>query len=82
VLPFLLIPLGSITGWLTGDPWFLIPLGLLLEGWGVYTVSLILRDPDELTRTENHPSWRHMYQMMFAAQVGFMLSYVVKYWIR
>jgi DNA-directed RNA polymerase subunit beta' len=32
--------------------------------------KLILKDPDELARTENHPSWSHMYKMMFAAQVG------------
>ena len=25
----------------------------------------------ELARTENHPSWRHMYMMMFAAQITF-----------
>ena len=44
--------------------------------WGSYTVYLLLRDPDELTRTENHPSWRHMYLMMMAAQIGFAVAYL------
>lgn len=81
VLPFLLIPLGTWRGWLTGNPWLLYPLGLLLVIWGIYTVSLILKDPDELARTENHPSWSHMYKMMFAAQAGFIVAYLAKYWM-
>jgi 4-hydroxybenzoate polyprenyltransferase len=81
VLPFLLIPLGTWRGWLTGHPWFLYPLGFGLALWGIYTVSLILKDPDELARTENHPSWSHMYKMMFAAQMGFAVSYLVRYWL-
>jgi len=82
VLPFLLIPLGTWKGWLTGHPAFLYPLGVILVLWGLYTVSLILKDPDELARTENHPSWGHMYKMMFTAQVGFALSYLAVYWLR
>ena len=62
---------------LTGNPWALVALGVLLTLWGVYTVYLILRDPDELTKTENHPSWRHMYLMMMAAQVGFAVAYLI-----
>lgn len=80
VLPFLLIPLGTRQGWLTGQPLLLYALGAILCVWGVYTVYLILRDPDELARTENHPSWRQMYLMMFTAQVGFMVAYLAKYW--
>lgn len=79
VLPFLLIPIGHRLGWLTGVPILLDALGLVLAAWGAYTVYLILRDPDELARTENHPSWRHMYMMMFAAQTGFMVAYLFKY---
>ncbi|MEA2693039.1 MAG: hypothetical protein QOJ16_2426, partial [Acidobacteriota bacterium] len=26
--------------------------------------------------TENHPSWKHMYLMMMAAQAGFALAYL------
>ena len=44
--------------------------------WGAYTVWLLLRDPDSLTTTENHPAWKHMYLMMMGAQVAFALAYV------
>jgi geranylgeranylglycerol-phosphate geranylgeranyltransferase len=81
VLPFFLIPLGVYKRWLTGEAALLVPLGIILVLWGAYTVRLILRDPEELARTENHPSWRHMYQMMFTAQIGFMVSYLAKYWL-
>ena len=62
---------------LTGNPIFLATLGVALTLWGCYTVYLLLRDPDELTRSENHPSWRHMYLMMMTAQIGFALAYLV-----
>ena len=45
----------------------------------MYTVYLILRDPEELARTENHISWRHMYLMMMTAQIAFIVAYLVKY---
>lgn len=79
VLPFLLIPLGAHWGILTGITWMLYLVGALLAAWGAYTVYLILRDPEELARTENHVSWRHMYMMMFTAQIAFMASYLAKY---
>lgn len=85
VFPWLLIPVGA---WLndplepshkilTGDPVLLTILGVVLTLWGAYTVYLILRDPDELAKVENHPSWTHMYLMMMFAQVGFALAYVL-----
>jgi 4-hydroxybenzoate polyprenyltransferase len=77
VLPFLLIPLGLARGWLSGDPRVLLTLTAVLSAWGAYVVWLMLRRPDELARTENHPSWTHMYVMMFVAQVGFAVAYVV-----
>ena len=83
VLPWLLIPLGA---WLpdpfdggrilTGDPVLLTILGPLLAGWGAWTARLILRDPGALARTENHPSWTHMYLMMLFAQVGLAVAYL------
>ena len=86
VFPWLLLPVGA---WvrdpqqpshpiLTGDPILLTALGLLLTAWGIYTVWLILRDPDSLAKVENHPSWKHMYLMMMAAQIGFALAYVIR----
>jgi 4-hydroxybenzoate polyprenyltransferase len=77
VLPWLLMPVGAMTGILTGNHTALILLGFGLAAWGAYTVWLIVRNPDELTSTENHPSWRHMYLMMMAAQVGFAAAYLV-----
>jgi geranylgeranylglycerol-phosphate geranylgeranyltransferase len=85
VLPWLLLPLGTRIAdplapghhILTGNATFLSILGIVLAAWGAYTVWLIVRNPDELTSTENHPSWRQMYLMMMAAQVGFALGYLV-----
>lgn len=84
IFPWLLLPLGAHLpdpqnpdhAILTGNQTLLVGLGLLLTGWGAYTVYLLVRDPDSLAKTENHPSWTHMYLMMMAAQVGFALAYV------
>ncbi|HPR65306.1 MAG TPA: UbiA family prenyltransferase [Thermoanaerobaculia bacterium] len=84
IFPWLLMPLGA---WmkdplspehtiLTGNPYILTGLGIGLCLWGIYTVSLLLKDPDALATVENHPSWTHMYAMMMAAQVGFALAYL------
>jgi 4-hydroxybenzoate polyprenyltransferase len=63
---------------LTGNPVLLTLLGLGLSVWGVYTSYLLLRNPDDLARTENHPAWTHMYLMLMAAQVGFALAYAIR----
>ncbi|HVT15059.1 MAG TPA: UbiA family prenyltransferase [Thermoanaerobaculia bacterium] len=84
VLPWLLLPAGALVPdpqnpahpILTGNPWLLTLLGAVLTVWGVYTVYLLVRDPDSLTATENHPSWRHMYLMLMAAQIGLALAYI------
>jgi len=85
VLPWLLLPVGALLPmpWndgaaiLTGNRSVLVGLGLALAAWGAYTVRLILRDPQALADSENHPSWTHMYLMMMAAQIGFAVAYVV-----
>jgi 4-hydroxybenzoate polyprenyltransferase len=77
VLPFLLLPLGVVTGVLTGNPLFLTLLGFGLAAWGSYVCWLILRRPEELASTENHISWTHMYWMMFVTQIGFMVAYLL-----
>ena len=77
VLPFLLIPYGVQHGFLTGNPRILYALAGVLAAWGAYVVYLMVRRPDDLARTENHPSWTHMYVMMFVAQIGFALAYVL-----
>lgn len=84
VFPWLLIPLGAWTpdplapqhSILTGNALFLTLLGVVLALWGAYTVYLLVRRPEELTATENHPSWRQMYLMMMTAQVGFAAAYL------
>jgi 4-hydroxybenzoate polyprenyltransferase len=75
VWPFLLIPLGVRLGILTGNSLLLDGLGFGLAAWGVYVASLMLRLPEELAATENHPSWTHMYWMMMTCQAGFALAY-------
>jgi geranylgeranylglycerol-phosphate geranylgeranyltransferase len=85
VLPWLLLPLGArlrdprdpAHAILTGNATLLTLLGALLTAWGIYTVYLLVRDPASLAETENHPSWRHMYLMMMAAQVGLAAAYVL-----
>jgi 4-hydroxybenzoate polyprenyltransferase len=77
VLPFFLIPIGVGKGILTGNPTLLLVLAAALILYGTYTVYLLVRRPEELAATENHPSWTHMYRMMMVAQVGFALAYLL-----
>jgi len=85
VLPWLLLPVGAWLDnpWapgqtiLTGHPGILTALGIGLALWGANTVRLILRDPQALADSENHPSWTQMYLMMMAAQVGFAIAYLI-----
>jgi 4-hydroxybenzoate polyprenyltransferase len=85
VVPWLLVPLFA---WLpdpdnpagpllTGNRTLLTALGLLLAAWGVYAARLLLRNPDELASTENHPAWTHMYLLLMAAQIGFAIAYAL-----
>jgi 4-hydroxybenzoate polyprenyltransferase len=76
VLPFFLIPYGALAGILTGNRTLLLILGPALILYGIYTTWLLVRRPEELAATENHPSWTHMYNMMMVAQIGFALAYV------
>lgn len=85
VVPWLTIPLlarlpdpdGGSGALLTGNRTFLTALGVGLAVWGVYAAHLLLKNPDDLARTENHPAWTHMYLLMMAAQIGFALAYVL-----
>lgn len=85
VFPWLLIPLfawmpdpgHSTATLLTGNRTFLTVLGLLLASWGTYASRLLLANPEDLARTENHPAWTHMYLLMMSAQVGFAMAYVL-----
>lgn len=77
VVPFLMINVGSWLGVLSGHVLFLQTLGLVMTAYGVYVCYLMLRRPEELAADENHVSWTHMYRMMFLAQVGFAVAYLL-----
>ncbi|HEY7112484.1 MAG TPA: UbiA family prenyltransferase [Thermoanaerobaculia bacterium] len=85
VLPWLLIPLFAFLPdpaspsepLLTGNRPLLVALGLVLAAWGAYAARLLLRNPDELASTENHPAWTHMYLLMMSGQVGFAIAYLL-----
>lgn len=77
VVPFMLIPIGAYLGVLTGDFWLLQILGAVMVAYGVYVCYLMLKRPQDLAVEENHVSWTHMYRMMFVAQVGFALAYLL-----
>ena len=77
VVPFLMIPIGAWTGILTGHFWMLQVLGAVMVAYGIYVCYLMLRRPEDLAVEENHVSWAHMYRMMFVAQIGFALAYLL-----
>jgi 4-hydroxybenzoate polyprenyltransferase len=77
ILPFMLINAGVFTGILTGNALLLHALGVTMTLYGAYVLYLMLRRPEELAVDANHVSWAHMYRMMFVAQVGFALAYVL-----
>ena len=85
VLPWLLMPLGAhlpdplnpAHRILSGNAAVLTGVGVVLTLWGTFTSYLIIRKPEELAVTENHPSWTHMYLMMMFAQIGFAVAYLV-----
>ena len=77
VVPFVMIAIGAWTGILTGNFILLQALALVMTTYGVYVCYLMLRRPEDLAVEENHVSWAHMYRMMFVAQVGFALAYLL-----
>jgi chlorophyll/bacteriochlorophyll a synthase len=77
VVPFLMIPAGAALHVLTGNPALLGALGAIMTAYGVYVCYLMLRRPEDLAVEENHVSWAHMYRMMFVAQAGFALAYLL-----
>jgi 4-hydroxybenzoate polyprenyltransferase len=77
VVPFLMIPIGAWLHVLTGNFRLLQALGIVMTAYGVYVCYLMLRRPEDLAVEENHISWAHMYRMMFVAQIGFALAYLL-----
>ena len=77
VIPFVMIAVGTWFRILTGTPALLYLLSVVMTLYGVWVCYLMLRRPEDLAVEENHVSWAHMYRMMFVAQVGFALSYLL-----
>lgn len=77
VVPFILINVGAATGVLTGHAALLHLLGGIMTAYGLYVCYLMLKRPEDLAVEENHVSWAHMYRMMFVAQIGFALAYIL-----
>ena len=77
VIPWLMISIGASLHVLTGNPRLLQALGVVMTVYGLYVLYLMLRRPEELAVEENHVSWAHMYRMMFVAQIGFALAYLL-----
>jgi len=77
VIPFIMINIGAALGVLTGSFWPLQILGAVMTIYGLYVLYLMLRRPEDLAVEENHVSWAHMYRMMFVAQIGFALAYLL-----
>ena len=77
VVPFLLIAVGTRAHILTGHALLLYILSGVMTAYGIYVCYLMLRRPEDLAVEENHVSWAHMYRMMFVAQIGFALAYLL-----
>ena len=77
VIPFMMINVGAAWHVLTGNFWLLQMLGAVMTVYGLYVLYLMLRRPEDLAVEENHVSWAHMYRMMFVAQIGFALAYLL-----
>jgi len=77
VAPFLMINAGAARHVLTGNFILLQLLGTVMTAYGIYVLYLMLRRPEELAVEANHVSWAHMYRMMFVAQIGFALAYLL-----
>jgi 4-hydroxybenzoate polyprenyltransferase len=77
VIPFIMINIGAASRVLTGNFWLLQILGAVMTAYGLYVLYLMLRRPEDLAVEENHVSWAHMYRMMFVAQIGFALAYLL-----
>jgi geranylgeranylglycerol-phosphate geranylgeranyltransferase len=77
IVPFVLIAVGTWTRVLTGRPVLLYALSALMTLYGACVCYLMLRRPEDLAVEENPISWAHMYRMMFVAQIGFAIAYLV-----
>jgi 4-hydroxybenzoate polyprenyltransferase len=79
IVPWLLLPVGLELKILTGNPWAIIALSVIMLAWGSYVIYLMNKDPYRLvTEGENHPSWHHMYWMMMIGHLGLAGAYLIR----
>ena len=46
-----------------------------MAAYGAWIGRMMTRDFKALAVDANHPSWKHMYTMMFVGQIGFAVAY-------
>ena len=77
VVPFVMIAVGAWTRHPHRATSAATALSAVMTVYGAYVCYLMLRRPEDLAVEENHVSWAHMYRMMFVAQIGFALAYLL-----
>ncbi len=77
IVPFVVLFVATMQGWLQGNQLLLYILSVLLVVWGSYVAYLIARYPHELATEANHVSWKHMYLIMVMGQLGIAGSYLI-----
>jgi 4-hydroxybenzoate polyprenyltransferase len=78
IIPFALIPVGVLRGYLIDACNYLLALIV----WGVYVMVLLQNHATEKDPNfENSPVWKHMYLMLFALYLGFTLVYLGDYYL-
>jgi len=74
VIPFALIPLGVILGYVSSLSIMLVPLAV----WGVWVATHLRTAADNPAQSfENSPVWVHMYLMLMALQAGFCTVFII-----
>ena len=76
VFPFTLWAVFARAGWLSGSAAGIGALSIAMPLVGAYIAFRILRDPEALSRGENHVSWRLIYIMTIAAYAGLASAYL------
>ncbi len=77
VLPWLLLPVGVLGGWLTGNVAVIVGGGVVLTAAGLRTAWLLVARPEALTDASTHPAWVLMYLTMVASQAVLALAYLL-----
>lgn len=76
-VPWLLLPVARLGGWMTGNAFVLVWGGLALTAIGARAAWLLVRDPEALTDGSTHPAWVLMYLLMLASQAVIALGYAL-----